>query len=128
MIWDLCLTNIFCCYCITTLIWMSRKSLLAGGVFRCPSGLSYLLCHGFVDIHMIAWWPFSHTGANSWIWVSCSSWYISKIVRSTTDLYYAKDVSTLLICTRDLQKFFHDPTFLHRNLKPYMDLSFCVPY
>ncbi len=37
MIWDLCLTNIFAA---SELLWMFRKSLLAGGVLRCPSGFS----------------------------------------------------------------------------------------
>ncbi len=33
-------------YCNTTVIYMSQKGLMqAGGVFRCPSGLSCSNCH-----------------------------------------------------------------------------------
>ncbi len=35
-----------CQYCITTVIYVSQKRLMqAGGVFRCPSGLS---CNAYV--------------------------------------------------------------------------------
>ena len=46
---------IYCLYCITTVIYMSQKGLMqAGGVFRCPSGVS---CWTLLLASVTRYWP-----------------------------------------------------------------------